>query len=172
MPEYMRATLEDLKLANLSFPQLLRAPDGAIIPPSRFRELSLVTYANHDNAPLASLYLHLASEARESSLSRSAADLAALLAFAGIAGEPPESLDETLLSALQAALFKTNSRLAVLMCSDLFGLPLRFNLPGSYGRGTWSDRLAMPLSDYARHPDYGPRLAAAVAHIRESERNA
>ena len=26
------------------------------------------------------------------------------------------------------------------MCSDLFGVPLRFNLPGSYGIETWCNR--------------------------------
>jgi 4-alpha-glucanotransferase len=165
MPDYMRAALEDLQLANLSFPQLLRNKDGAVIAPGDFRELSLVTYANHDNAPLASLYLHLLSEARESPDGRGAADLRALCNFAGFPEPLPDALDDRLLFALHAALLRTSSRLAVLMCSDLLGIPLRFNLPGSYGRGTWSDRLEIPLREFMSHPVYGPRVAAAAELI-------
>ncbi len=171
MPRYMSAALEDLRLANLSFPQLLKTPEGAVIPPGEFRELSLVTYANHDNAPLASLYLHLLAEARESPEGSGAADLRALCDFAGFSAALPDALDDELLSGLQAALFRTRSRLAVLMCSDLLGVPLRFNLPGSYGRGTWSDRLEMPLQDLARHPLYGPRVAVVADLIRATGRD-
>ncbi|MCW1885027.1 4-alpha-glucanotransferase [Luteolibacter flavescens] len=167
MPDYMQRTLEDLQLANLSFPQLLRTPDGAVIPPSKFREMSLVTYANHDNAPLASLYL----QARTEPDSRTAADVAALLDFAGWTGDWPETLDDELLGDLQRSLMETSGRLAVLMVSDLLGVPLRFNLPGSYGHGTWSDRLEMPLAELARHPVYGPRIARVSGWVHDSGRN-
>ncbi|MCW1925155.1 4-alpha-glucanotransferase [Luteolibacter arcticus] len=167
MPDYMHRTLEDLQLANLSFPQLLRNPDGAIIPPSQFRELSLVTYANHDNAPLASLYVQAQAEPD----SRTAEDVGALLEFAGWNGPWPAALDDELLGKLQKGLLETRGRLAVLMASDLLGVPLRFNLPGSYGRGTWSDRLEQPLAELVRHPVYGPRIARVAAWIDESGRN-
>lgn len=170
LPEYMSATLEDLQLANLSFPQLERNSDGSIIPPENFREFGLIAYANHDNAPLASLYLTLKEAAALDPGSKGAKDLKALLGFAGHEGEPPAELDTQLLQELQRALFKTSARLAVLMCSDLLGIPLRFNLPGSYGKGTWSDRLEMPLADFKRHPVFGPRLAAVAAMIPETNR--
>ncbi|WP_367870959.1 4-alpha-glucanotransferase [Luteolibacter sp. Populi] len=170
MPEYMSRALEDLKLANLGFPQLMRGTDGAIVPPDQFRELSLVTYANHDNAPLASLYLHLREAAAAEPDGAEASELAALREFAGSNGHFPEALDDELLGDLQGALFRTNGRLAVLMCSDLLGVPLRFNLPGSYGRGTWSDRLEMPLRELENHPVYGARIEKAAELVRESGR--
>lgn len=171
MPAYMRQTLEDLRLANLSFPQLERTPGGLIRSPGEFRELSLVTYANHDNAPLASLHLHLRQGARDEPEGPAARDLAALAAFIGFAGDLPDSLDDGLLRHFQSALFATRSKLAVLMCSDLIGVPLRFNLPGSHGRGTWSDRMEMPLHDLLRHPSYGPRIATVSALIKASGRS-
>lgn len=170
MPDYMRHTLEELQLANLGFPQLLRSPDGSIIPADQFRELSLVTYANHDNAPLASLFLHLQQDAKADPESKAAGDLRALAEFAGVEGPLPDALDDDLLERLQAALLQTNGRLAVLMCSDLLGIPLRFNLPGSYGRGTWSDRLDLPLSEYAAHPVFGPRIARVRDLISQTGR--
>lgn len=170
MPDYMRRALDDLKLANLGFPQLLRTADGKIAAPEDFRELSLVTYANHDNAPLASLYLHLLQEADTDPSGKAAMDLTALADFAGVDPPLPPALDDNLLSRLQSALLATHGRLAVLMCSDLLGIPLRFNLPGSYGRGTWSDRLELPLHDFENHPIFGPRIAEAARLVEESGR--
>jgi 4-alpha-glucanotransferase len=129
-----------------------------------------VTYANHDNAPLASLYLHLRQEAEKDTDSAAARDLQALTTFAGFKGDLPDTLDDDLLKALQEALFRTRGKLAVLMCSDLIGVPLRFNLPGSYGRGTWSDRLELPLHELAKHPVHGPRITAVSGLIKETGR--
>ena len=97
-------------------------------------------------------------------------DLASLLNFAAFKGPLPEVLDDALLCSLEQALFSTSSRLAVLMGSDLLGVPLRFNLPGSYGRGTWSDRFELPLADLATHSVYGPRIRMAAELARASGR--
>ena len=171
MPDYMARTLEDLELANLSFPQLLRAKDRSILPPEAFREFSLATYANHDNAPLASLYLNLRKSAADDPGGTASRDLNALIEFADFESPLPEALDDTLLFALEKALFSTRSRLAVLMGSDLLGLPLRFNLPGSYGRGTWSDRFELPLRELAMHALYGKRIAMAAELAKHSGRS-
>lgn len=169
MADYMRRTLEDLELANLVFPQLEITPEGFIPAPDDFREHSLVTYANHDNAPLVSFYHHLVQEAAARPDGNDQRTLAALAEFAGLEEPVPEMDDETL-ARFQAALFRTSGKLAVLMCSDLLGIPLRFNLPGSYGRGTWSDRLECPLHDLLTHPVYGTRIATASRLIEETNR--
>lgn len=166
MPAYMSRTLEELGLANLAFPQLERGADGRIKLPSEFRELSLVAYANHDNAPLAQLFVPYESGAAE--LDHSAP--AALLEFAGESVADFQQFDAGTLAALQLALFQTSSRLAVLMCSDLLGLRLRFNLPGSYGEGTWSDRMDMTLHEFRRHPEYGPRIEKVSQAITDTGR--
>lgn len=170
MPAYMRDVLTELQLAHLCFPQLEKEPGGSIRRPADFPGLCLVTYANHDNAPLASLYLNLRQQAGEQAEAESSGSLAALCEFIGVGGELPTEIDDTLLAAFQSALMATRGKLAVLMCSDLIGVPLRFNLPGSYGEGTWSDRLEMPLADLARHPVYGPRIATASGLVVESGR--
>ncbi len=171
LPEYMARTLDDLSLANLVFPQLQKNARRSIHAPENLRDLSLVSYANHDNAPLAMLYLHLRGEALRDETGSAAEDLKALLAFAGWTGaDYPPQLEAELLFALQRALFATHCRLAVLMCSDLIGVPLRFNLPGSYGKGTWSDRLEMPLNAMLTHAVYGPRIHNVSHLIAESGR--
>lgn len=46
---------EDMPLANLAFPQLAMGP-GVNLEHHELRELALATYANHDNAPLATTF--------------------------------------------------------------------------------------------------------------------
>ncbi|RYD33263.1 MAG: hypothetical protein EOP87_11310, partial [Verrucomicrobiaceae bacterium] len=170
MPEYMSRSLEELPLANLNFPQLLRQEDGRVIPSDRFRKLALVTYANHDNAPLASLYLHLREKADLDPQGKEAGELRALLDFAGWRGDPPQEMDAELLAAFQKALFSTSAQLAMLMCTDLLGLRVRFNLPGSYGLDTWHERLPKTLAAYLSDQLYRPRIDAVTELIRESDR--
>lgn len=169
MPDYMSRTLEELPLANLAFPQLERRPgrDPAKI---ELREWALATYANHDNAPLAASYLHLLAAARQDPASTAAAELAWLLGYARWSGDPPDTLDDALLAALQRALLESRSRLAVFLSSDLLGLPVRFNLPGSYGIETWSERMPCPFPQLVEHPQFAARIATAAALIRESGR--
>lgn len=171
MPEYMSRALRELPLANLVFPQLEKFTSGLEDPADLvLRELGLVTYANHDNAPLSMAYFHLKRSADAAPDGKAASELKWLLGFAKWEQEPPEELTPELLTALQAALFKTPTKLAVLMCSDLFGIPLRFNLPGSYGIETWCDRLDHPFADYAAHTIHGPRLETVRQLIRDSGR--
>ncbi len=170
MPEYMSRALVDLPLANLVFPQLEQGRGVADPAALVLRELGLVTYANHDNAPLANCYLRLQRAAALDPAGPQAEELAWLLGFAGWVEDPPEELDDRLLRSLQAALFNTPCRLAVLMCSDLLGVPLRFNLPGSYGIETWCDRLDLPFPDFAQHAVFGPRIAGVRQLITDSDR--
>jgi 4-alpha-glucanotransferase len=170
MPEYMSRALLELPLANLVFPQLEQFGGPENPADLLLRELSLVTYANHDNAPLATSYLHLQRLALQDSGGKEASELAWLLGFAGWKEDAPEELDARLLGALQSALFKTPCKLAVLMCGDLLGVPLRFNLPGSYGIETWCDRLTSPFEELAAHAVHGSRIATARSLILESGR--
>ncbi len=170
MPDYMRRALDDLAISSLTFPQLERNPDRSLQSRDTYRVMSLAAYANHDHAPLAALYQHWQEEIKKDPKSVAATDLANLLKFAGWKGPAPAALDSEVLAALQRALFDTPCHLAVLMSSDVLGTPQRFNLPGSYGADTWSERLEYPMNDYSRHPLYGLRLAAVRAAIEKAGR--
>lgn len=173
MPDYMRRTLDDLGVANLTFPLLERKGDRTLVPVDTYRALSLVSYANHDHAPLAAQYLRLVEQAKLEPEGDAAKDLQAVLGFAGWNGQPaPEQLNADLLEALQRSLFATPCVLAGLMSSDLLGIPQRFNLPGTFGADTWNERLEHSLADYTHHAVYGPRIKRATELIRESGRAA
>ncbi|TLD70056.1 4-alpha-glucanotransferase [Phragmitibacter flavus] len=163
MPDYMRTALEDLQLPSLTFPLLETNENGSINPASSYRPLSLVSYGNHDHAPIASIY--------QNHFIKQNLALQNLLNFAEWQSSPPDSLNEELLAALQRSLFKTPCLLAVLMIPDLLGTTLRFNLPGSYGDQTWCERLDFTLEELEHHPVYGPRIATASRLLRETGRH-
>lgn len=83
MPEYMSRTLNELPLANLVFPQLEQGRGVEDPAALQLRELALVTYANHDNAPLATTYLRLQRASVLEPNGPQAVELAWLLGFAG-----------------------------------------------------------------------------------------
>lgn len=170
MPDYMRRALDDLGVANLTFPLLERNEDRTLLPPDNYRKLSLISYANHDHAPLAAQYLRLQELAKEDASSDAARDLAAMIGFAGWQEEAPEHFTPELLEGLQHALFATSCVLAGLMSSDLIGTPQRFNLPGTFGGDTWNERLECSMSELAHHAVYGPRIARVAALIEASGR--
>jgi 4-alpha-glucanotransferase len=168
--DYMRRTLEDLSLANLTFPHFDRRPDRSLPPIESLRKLSLVAYANHDQAPLAAQYLAMTARAKKDPAGTAATDLKNLLRLVGWAGEPPETLTAPLIEALLRTLFRTPCHLAVVMSSDLLGTGQRFNLPGSYGADTWCERLEFPLADYLRDPVFARRIETVARLIAETGR--
>ena len=168
MAPYMRDVLEDLEMPSLSFPSLDRGIDRELLPIDSLRPLSLATYATHDHAPLAVQYASLVSRAAASPAGT--AELEGFLRMVGWKGKPPETLDGPLLEASQKALLRTPCVLAAFLTSDMLGIPQRFNLPGSYGAGTWAERLEGSLADCLRHPLFGPRLATLKRLIAESGR--
>jgi 4-alpha-glucanotransferase len=161
IPPYLRETLEDLQIAKLVFPQLDEDP---AIP-----ENSLISYGNHDHAPLATLIPHLHAKAHQEPNAKEAKNLQRLLTFLKWQ-TLPETLTDELLAALQTALLQSPGRLAILMCSDIFGTPARFNLPGSYGLETWCERLDYTFPEYANHPDYEKLTRRLQKFIQNSRR--
>ncbi|HRE82125.1 MAG TPA: 4-alpha-glucanotransferase [Opitutaceae bacterium] len=171
IPDYMRSVIDDLQIANLTFPQLERNHDRSLQSPNSYRPLSLATYANHDHAPLAAYYHHLKENAARDTSGKLTEELASLLHFLGWNKEPPAELSDELLATLVRFLFKTPCYLTVLMSSDLLGIPQRFNLPGSYGTGTWSERLDHPLSGYLQNEPWRGRIQRVNELILETGRS-
>ncbi|RBP45965.1 4-alpha-glucanotransferase [Roseimicrobium gellanilyticum] len=172
MPDYMRKAIDDLGVANLTFPLLERQEDRTLLPVEAYRKLSLVSYANHDHAPLAAQYSRLIKMAVEEPESNEAKDLTEMLKLAAWQGDTPHELNAGLLEGMQRALFATPCVLAGLMSSDLLGIPQRFNLPGTFGADTWNERLEHSWSEYEVHPVYGSRIKKAEELIVESGRAA
>ncbi len=169
MPDYMRQAIDDLEVPNLTFPLLEKDAAGKLLPYEAFRELSLISYGNHDHAAITAVYQTLVEKSASGDANASN-DLHNLLTFAGWQGEPPPAMNDDLLAALQNALFQSPCVLAGLTITDLLGTPQRFNLPGSYGDQTWCERLELPLPAFLQHPVFGPRIRKASELLKSSGR--
>jgi 4-alpha-glucanotransferase len=62
------------------------------------------------------------------------------------ADHPPQSFTRDLHEKLLRALFESNSWIAVVMITDVFGRSERFNLPGVAGDVNWTQRLHAPVA--------------------------
>ncbi|SDU05367.1 4-alpha-glucanotransferase [Verrucomicrobium sp. GAS474] len=169
MTPYMRQALEDLAVPSLSLPTLDRNPDHTLLPIASFRPLSLATYATHDHAPLAVQYANLVLGA-QAAHHASAVELESFLHLVGWKGTRPDEMNDALLEASQRTLLGSPCVLAAFLTSDMLGIRQRYNLPGSYGAGTWAERLECSLEECLRHATYGPRLKKLKEVIAKSGR--
>ena len=78
-----------------------------------------------------------------------------------------EDVHENLLEGL----LRANSWLAMTMITDVFGTSQRFNVPGAVSESNWSQRLALPISEWEN--DVGARAATERMRrvIRMTQRN-
>lgn len=145
VPDYVRPSLTALGIAGYKVPQWEAAPDGTLTPGAGYPRLSLATYATHDHPPLLPMWEDLLAVAASSEDASTA--MAQLLGFAGVRAVTPVDFSPALHEALLAALFRSNSWLAVVMITDVFGWPQRFNLPGVAGTDNWTQRLPVTTAE-------------------------
>ncbi len=151
VPDYVRPSLTSLGIAGFKIPQWEPGPDFALLPGATYPRLSLTTYATHDHDPLRTVWERWVNAlaaadrgevARFDEANRARWEMQLLLDFAGPgwrANPIPWSQDIHL--HLLRGLFASNSWIAVLMITDLFGTDERFNVPGSIADSNWSRRL-------------------------------
>ena len=146
VPDYVRPNLAALGIAGYKIPQWERRDDGQFIPGHEYQQLSLATYATHDLDPLRVVWESLASKA-EMGDHGAAHELRALANYADIHGDPlPKAMTPDVHEALLGALFRSNSWIAVVMITDLFGRNERFNLPGVSSSANWTQRVHQPTA--------------------------
>jgi len=91
-------------------------------------------------------------------------ELRLLMEFAGLGGaDPPREFTAPLREGYLRAVLGSNSWLAVVMITDVLGLRLRFNTPGTLGSHNWSERLPATVKQLEEDPAF---LAAAEAYAR------
>jgi len=140
VPDYVRPSLASLKIAGFKIPQWERQPNWHLVCGRDYDRLSIATYATHDHLPLAALWKQMC-DAAEAGDGHQRWELEQLGAFAGIGIHAPQPFTTEIHEALLAALFQSNSWIAVTMITDLFGGTQRFNVPGAVDDSNWSERL-------------------------------
>ncbi len=165
VPEYVRPHLTDLGIAGFRIPHWDCNEFGHPTPGNAFPENSFATYSTHDhdsfngiwNGCLHVIQQHQSHPTEQSGWQSHGAHntLRILSEFAGIpipSHGPWPPFTEGIRLRLIKALFASNSRYAVLMITELFGLNVRINHPGTSGGDNWRFRLPWSLAQIEDDP--------------------
>jgi 4-alpha-glucanotransferase len=165
VPEYVRPHLADLDIAGFRIPHWDCNEFGHPTPGNCFPENSFATFSTHDHDPINGIWrgcLRAIRQHQENPTEHSGWQahgahntLRILSEFAGIpipAHGPWPPFTEGIRLRLTKALFSSNSRYAVLMITELFGLDERINHPGTRGGDNWRFRLPWTLGQIKAEP--------------------
>lgn len=141
-----RAIAEDLGVVPPFVREVLRRlgmPGYRVIPwerdgrqyrdPRNFPEDSVATWSTHDTAPLDGWWDELADEDRT--------------ALGRRAGVRPETGSEERSLLLLEDLYRSRSKLVLVLAQELLGVRDRINTPGTVSSQNWSWRLPLPIED-------------------------
>jgi 4-alpha-glucanotransferase len=184
VPDYVRPHLADLGIAGFRIPHWDCNEYGHPTPGNSFPENSFATFSTHDHDPVNGIWRgclnviaqHNYNPTEHSGWQAEGANgtLRILSEFANIpipANAPWPPYTEGIRLRLIKALFSSNSRHAVLMITELFGLDVRINHPGTTGGQNWRFRMPWTLDQIESDPhlqDTCRKLAAAISITRRA----
>jgi 4-alpha-glucanotransferase len=143
VPDYVPVTLRRLGIPGFRIPAFCREHDGHYSDPAKYPRLSLTQPATHDHPPLAAAWAgHWRNIEAGLNAAENRRELHYLMQFAGLGSEPaPRDFTPRLHEAYLRRVAQSNSRLVVVMLTDVFGLTARFNTPGTVSDENWSTRM-------------------------------
>ena len=179
VPEYVRPHLTDLDIAGFRIPHWDCNEYGHPTPGNCFPENSFATFSTHDHDPVNGIWrgcLHVIEQHSRNPSEHSGWQsqgahntLRILSEFAGIpisSHGPWPPYTEGVRLRLIKSLFSSNSRHAVLMVTELFGIDVRINQPGVSGGENWRFRLPWTIDEIESDPqlqDVCRKLAATIS---------
>jgi len=141
VPDYVRPSLRSLGIAGFKIPQWENFPDNRSIPGRQYERLSVCTFATHDHKPLRALWEE-AFEKKTATTAQARQDLVKIAEFSGIAAvNGAMDFAKDFFPAIFAALFRSESWIAIVMITDLLARKDRFNVPGTAAKSNWTRRL-------------------------------
>lgn len=184
VPDYVRPHLADLDIAGFRIPHWDCNEFGHPTPGNSFPENTFAAYSTHDHDPFNGIWngcLHVIREQQQNPGSRpewhvhgANNTLRVLSEFSGIPishGAPWPPFTEGIRLRLIKALLASNSRYASLMVTELFGINIRINQPGSSGGLNWRFRLPWTLEKIQTDPqlqEISRKFAAAISITRRA----
>ena len=179
VPEYVRPHLSDLGIAGFRIPHWDCNEHGHPTPGNAFPENTFAAYSTHDHDPVNGIWrgcLRIIrqhyddpTEQTEWAVGGAHNTLRILSEFAGIPiphHAPWPAYTEGIKLRLIKSLLASNSRYAVLMITELFGLDERFNHPGTSGGENWRYRLRWTMEEIRGNPqlaEVGQKLATLIS---------
>ncbi len=170
VPRYVRPSLHSLGIAGFKIPQWETHADGRVISGAEYERLSVATYATHDHKPVRAIWEEAVEKETETS-AQARGDLAKIAQFAGIhsLGAEPD-FDRDFYGPMLAALFRSNSWMAIVMITDLLARKDRFNTPGTATASNWSRRLHQTIRQLGANRRLRKRMKLVRGLIEESGR--
>jgi 4-alpha-glucanotransferase len=172
VPKYVPALLQKLRIPGFAIPQFFVDPETRqLIPKGLMPEISVATWGTHDHAPLVHWYQDLTRRWKGPDGHEAWLELQRLMHFLGEnEHEPPETLTEKLHEAFLRTLLEAKSCWTILVISDVLGVDVRFNQPGTSSDDNWSQRLEKPLSAYSDDPVFGAKLRFLRDTVAQTDR--
>ena len=165
VPDYVRPSLLSLGIAGFKVPIWEEEPDRSLTPGSEYADCTISTYATHDHDPLRVMWerwmtlIETALTNPEIGQDRDRAwwEVRRLANWAGF--EVPHIMTfDAVHELLLDALFRSNSRIAIVMITDLLGTSQRFNVPGEVSEANWSSRLAVQVAELSSNASDAQKL--------------
>ncbi|MCG3149153.1 MAG: 4-alpha-glucanotransferase [Verrucomicrobiae bacterium] len=170
VPAYVPESLERLKIPGYKIPHFLREKDHSFVDGKTYPRLSLATPATHDHDPIAKMWRELCERAARGD-DAARYDLKCWMKYCGHAqAEPPREFNDHAHELILRGVLHSNSWLAVLMITDVFGTEDRFNVPGAVSEGNWSYRLGKTVAELDREAHLLHKTQMFSRLIKEAHR--
>jgi len=164
VPDYVRPSLLELGMSGFKIPLFERIEESREYKdPLQYPELTVATLSTHDHETMAGTWDNwwhpierdlgagiiprgnagLSEEGKQSSW-----ELYRTQRFCGVSDATLlRTFEPVIREALLKTLLQCPSWLAILMITDVFGLKMRFNVPGPVAESNWAERLPFTVED-------------------------
>jgi 4-alpha-glucanotransferase len=172
VPKYVPKLLKKLGIPGFTIPQFLVDPETReFVPKDKIDELTIATWGSHDHGPIVSWYTELTKRWHSDNGHEAWLELQRLMRFLGEnENNPPETFTDHLHQLMLWTLLKSKACWTIFIISDILGVTMRFNHPGTANDDNWSQRLDRPLSAYVGDHLLGPKLKLLRDEIEKSDR--
>ncbi len=174
VPDYVPMTLRKLGIPGFRIPSFFREHDGSYSDPAKYPRLSLTQPATHDHPPLAAAWAgHWREMDAGHNLEENRRELRRVMDFARLGAEPvPRAFTPRLHEGYLRRVAQSQSRLAVVMITDVFGQTARFNTPGAVSDENWSARMEQTVAGLEQDPALLARTNTFSRLMQEAGRGA
>jgi len=169
VPYYVRPSLHSLGVAGFKIPQW-EVAQARVARGENYERLSICTYATHDHKPLRAMWEE-AFEESSSTKEQARNDLTKIAEFARFPAPAAESdFDRDFYVPAMAALFRSESWIALVMITDLLARKDRFNVPGTAASSNWSRRMWKTVQGLKESRSVRKRMQFIRALLEKTER--
>ena len=168
VPPYVPLVLSALKIPGFKIPLWVRHDDQTMIAGCDYPRISVATYATHDHQPFRTQWENWQTEVIGKGPTAAGAlkTLQELLTFINRSDlDPLAPYEEEIHPALLKGLYATNSKMSIVMITDLFGSTQQFNVPGATSLENWTERIALPIASWDQ--EYSAILTASHKALQE-----